>query len=143
MLDLQLAKLRLKERKLTLVIAKAEKIMFETDLPGISGFLEAIKNLGEELVDAAVADKIVGRAIALLCVYAKVSAVFAEVISREGTKVLEKHGINFEFEDFVPYILDSKGEHMCPFEKFALEIQNSEEAYGKLKRFAESFSSAK
>jgi len=75
--DLELAKRKLKENGLTLAIVKDSKVLFESKSRGVSGFLEALNKLKEKMMGASIADKIVGKAIALLYVYAGVKAVYA------------------------------------------------------------------
>ena len=137
-LDLEIAKRVLKEKNLTLVIAKNGKIIFQSSLHGIVSLLNAIESLGRNLEEAAVADKVVGKAAALLCAFSRVKSVFALTLSIEGRKTLEESGIIYEFENLVPKILDKSGKDMCPFEKFSLGIENPKEAYFKLKKFADS-----
>ena len=73
--DLELAKLTLTEKNLSLVIAKQGKVIFETHKPGISGFLQALKEQEKNLVGASAADKIVGVAAAMLCVYSELDSI--------------------------------------------------------------------
>jgi UDP-3-O-acyl-N-acetylglucosamine deacetylase len=134
--DLELAKLNLIEKNLSLVIAKKGKIIFKTKNSGISGFLQAIEKLNKNLVAAAVADKIVGVAAAMLCVYSGVSSVFAQTISAEGIKVLETNNIEYLFEKKVTNILNRNKNDICPFEKLAITSCNAEDAYVKLKSLA-------
>jgi len=136
MLDLTLAKLRLKEKNLTLSIVKGGKVLFETQSHGIIGLLQAIEKLGEKLVESSVADKIVGRAAALLCAYSGVASVFAVTISEEGRKVLEDNHVFYEFENRVSNILNYKRTDLCPFEKLTAALANTKEAYEKIKSFA-------
>jgi len=139
MQDLKLAKLRLKERDLTLVIVKGGKVIFETESQGVSGFLQAIEKFGKGLFASSVADKIVGAAAAMLCAYSGVASVFAVTISEEGIKVLEDNGIFFyKFENRVANILNYDRTDVCPFEKLAVGSKDPKEAYAKLKSFAES-----
>jgi len=126
----------LNEKDLTLVIVKEGKVLFETSSPGIRGFLSAIEELGENLLGASVADKIAGRAVALLCVYSHVNEIFAVVLSEEALKVLKEHNVKYEYENLVSNILNAKGTDTCPFEKYALTIRDPTEAYEKLKLFA-------
>jgi hypothetical protein len=133
MQDLELAKNRLSEENLTLSIVKDANIIFESDLHGISGFIEAIEKLGEKLEDASVADRVVGKAIALLCVDAKVKAVYASTLSNRAKALLEKYGVYYEWKNLVERILDINGKETCPFEKLAMEISNPNEAYKKFK----------
>ena len=136
--DLELAKSRLKDRDLTLAIVKEGKVIFETRSQGVGGFLQAIEKLGKRLVASSVADKIVGAAAAMLCVYSEVSSVFAATISEEGIKVLENNQIIYQFENEVPNILNHDKTDVCPFEKLVIGSRDPKEAYTKLKSFAES-----
>ena len=138
MQDLKLAKLRLKEKNLRLVIVKEGRVIFETKSQGVNGFLQAIEKFGKGLVASSVADKIVGAAAAMLCAYSEVSSVFAVTISEEGIKMLEGNDIFYQFENHVPNILNYDRTDVCPFEKLAAGSRDSKEAYVKLKSFAES-----
>ena len=134
--DLELAKSRLKDRDLTLVIVKEGKVIFETKSQGVGGFLQAIEKLGKRLVASAVADKIVGAAAAMLCAYSEVSSVFAVTISEEGIRVLKDNDIIYQFENEVPNILNHYKTDICPFEKLVIGSKDPNEAYTKLKSFA-------
>jgi len=137
-LDLEIAKQTLRTKNLTLAIAKGGRIIFQSNSHGVMSFFEAIERLGDNLEGAAVADKVVGRAIALLCAYSRVSVVFASILSFEGKDALERNGIRYEYEALVPRILNRNRRNICPFEKFSLSIENPKEAYFKLKKFADS-----
>jgi hypothetical protein len=130
--DLELAKSKLMDEDLSLVIVKNGKVIFETQKQGITGFLEAIERLDKNLVDASAADKIVGVAAAMLCVYAEMASVFALTISEEGKKVLSDNNIVYLFERIVPHILNRSKNDVCPFEKLAMTSNDPEEAYVKL-----------
>jgi len=134
--DLEFAKLKLIEEDLSLVIVKKGKVIFETKKQSISGFLQAIEKLNRNLVEASVADKIVGVAAAMLCVYSGVSSVFALTVSEGGIRVLEDSNIACQFEKKVSNILNRNKNDVCPFEKLAMDSGSSEEAYVKLKSFA-------
>jgi hypothetical protein len=134
--DLELAKLKLIDEDLSLVIVKNGTVIFETKKQGINGFLQAIEKLDKDLVAASVADKIVGVAAAMLCVYSEVSAMFALTISEGGIRVLEDNNIECLFENKVASILNRSKTDVCPFEKLAIASGSSEEAYVKLKSLA-------
>ena len=133
MQDLERARLRLREKNISLVIVKNGKVIFETESHSIKDFLEAYELFGKELAGSSIADKIVGRAVAFLCVYFQVSAVFAVIISTEGVRVLTDNNIFYQFEKCVPNILNQKRNDICPFEKLALTSATPEEAYSKLR----------
>jgi hypothetical protein len=133
MLDLEIAKKRLSEDGLTLSIVKNSEVVFETVSHGVSGFLEAVEKFGDKLEGASVADRIVGKAVALLCVYAKVEAIYAMVLSRNAEELLEENMIHFEWKRLVENILDANKTGLCPFERLAMEISSPKEAYERLK----------
>jgi len=134
--DLAFAKLKLMEEDLSLVIVKNGKVVFETKKQGVNGFLVAIENLNQDLVGSSVADKIVGVAAAMLCVYSGVSSVFTLTISEGGIRVLENNSIVCLFEKKVSNIMNRNKTDVCPFEKLAMNSGSSKEAYMKLKSFA-------
>lgn len=134
MLDLEIAKRQLRQRGFSLVIVKRGKTVFETRQSGVSGFLGAIDKIGREgLAGSSAADKVVGRAAAMLCTYCRVKAVYAVVVSNGGRELLEENGVALEFERLVPNVLNRQQTGVCPFEKVVATISNVEEAYEKLK----------
>jgi hypothetical protein len=133
MQNLQTAKKRLSEKNLTLSIVKDGEVIFENASHGIYGFLEAIEKLGHRLKGASVADRVAGKAIALLCVYAEVKEVYAVTLSKGAKSVFEKYAVYHEWENLVENILQIDKTKICPFEKLAAEISNPKEAYTKLK----------
>lgn len=137
--DLEIAKDELHRKSLTLVIVKDFKVLFEDKAHGVSAFLEALETLKDGMKGASVADKVVGKAIALLCVYARVKAVYTPTLSLNAKNVLEKYGIYFEWDSLVEKILDSFGESVCPFEKAVIETDSPKEAYEKVKVLLEAF----
>jgi hypothetical protein len=133
MRDLELVKRKLKETDLTLVIVKGNEVLFEDNSPGIIGFLRAIETLKEKLAMSSVGDRVVGKAIAMLCAYSKVKSVYAITLSEGGKKTLENFGIPYEFENLVSKILDMKKKDICPFEKLTAHVSSPEEAYERFK----------
>jgi len=143
MSDLDTAKSRLHSEDLTLVIVKKGEVLFETGSHRISGFLGAVEQLGARLAGASVADRVAGKAIALLCVYAGIRHVYAEVLSRKAKAVFEEHGIPCQFEELVDNILDLNRSGVCPFEKAAAGISDPEAAYAAFKALLRSFKARK
>jgi hypothetical protein len=133
MQDLEIAKKCLKENNLTLVIVKNGEVIFETASHGVSGFLDAIERFGDKLEGASVADRVVGKAIALLCVYAKVKAVYAITLSKTAKTVFEESMIHHEWNEQVKNILDCDRNELCPFEKLAIKISDPNDAYMRLR----------
>ena len=135
--DLELAKLKLTEENLTLVIVKHGKVIFETHKQGISGFLQAIDEQKRSLIGASAADKIVGVAAATLCVYSGLVSIFALTISEAGIRVLEDNNIACVFQSTVTNILNRNKTDVCPFEKLAMASGSPDDAYVQLKSLAD------
>ena len=112
---------------------KNAEIVFETASHGISGFLEAVEKLGGELEGASVADRVVGKAIALLCVCTRFKAIYAITLSKNAKVVFEKHAVYHKWYNLVENILNGDKAGTCPFEKLATEISNLRENHEKLK----------
>jgi hypothetical protein len=137
MSDIEIAKQFLKKKRLSLVVVKDGTTIFHSRSSGISGLLEAVERLRNDLNGSSVADRVVGRAAALLLASSQVGIVYALTLSVEGLKVLEENGIPLQYEKLVPKILDKSGRDICPFERFSMTISSLSEAYEKLKNFAE------
>lgn len=129
MTDIALAKETLIQQHLSLVVARSGEVIFTSKASGVIGLLQAIKSRGSKLARAAVADRVIGKAAALLCVYSQVSDVYAVVLSEPGKQVLEKSRIPTEYQSLVPNILDRNRTGVCPFEKLTENIESSEQAY--------------
>ncbi len=135
--DLETAKEFLKKKHLSLVIVKDGTTIFHSRSSGISGLLEAVEILRNDLNGSSVADRVVGRAAGLLLASSRVGVVYALTLSVEGLKVLEENKVPLQYEMLVPKILDKSGRDICPFERFSMTIGSLSEAYEKLKNFAE------
>ncbi len=143
MSDLNLAKTMLYEENLTLAIVKNGTVLFKTNSHRISGFLVAIEKLGTRLEHASLADRIAGKAIALLCVYVGVNNVYAEVLSRKAKALFEEYGILCEWKEIVDNIMNFNRNSVCPFEKVATDISNPEKAFAEFKTILRTFKGCK
>jgi len=132
--DLNTAKNLLRRNNRSLVIVKNGRVLFETSTHGIRGLLMAVDKVGKNMENSAVADRIVGEAVAQLCVYSRVHEVYAVTLSQCGRNVLEKNGIRCEFEDLVPHILNMRKTDLCPFEKIVAGSSSPKEALKRLKK---------
>jgi len=138
MSDLDIAKSKLYEEELTLTIVKKGEVIFETRSHRISGFIGAIEKFGAKLEGASLADRVAGKAIALLCVYAKINEVYAEILSKKAKTVFEQNVIHHEWKELVDNILDLNKSGVCQFEKAAAGISDPKDAYRTFKALQES-----
>lgn len=133
MKDLETAKRRLSERHLTLCVVKEGDVIFEANTHGVSGFMEAVEEFKDGLDGASIADRVVGKAIALLCVYVNARAVYAATISKAAKVLLEGNSVYLEWDSLVENILRADKSRTCPFEQLVDRITDPDDAYKKLK----------
>ena len=138
MRDVEIAKNTLYKKELTLAIVKNGEVLFETQSHRISGFLGAIEQFGGELEGASLADRVAGKAVALLCVYANIKEVYAEVLSKKAKIVFEQNGVHHEWKELVDSVLDLNRSDVCPFEKAAESISDPKDSYRIFKVLQES-----
>lgn len=136
--DMDVAKKKLSTEKLSIVVVKSQRVIFTSQAPGVRGLVDAIRKLGPSLAGSTVADKVVGKAAALLCVYAGVSRVYGCVMSELGIEVLKRFSVLFEYDALVPNILNRGGTGICPFEKLVMEVSSPREAFLTVDRFLSS-----
>ena len=127
--DLEIAKEHLHRAQAAIAIVKNGEIVFETRSHRISGFLEAIDRLGSRLEYSSIADRVAGKAVALLCVYIGAKAVYADVLSKKAKTVFDDNRITYESKELVENILDASKSKLCPFEERAKDILDPNEAY--------------
>ena len=143
MKDLVIAKKQLYDKQLTLAIVKNGQVLFQTDSHRISGFIGAIEKFGTQLNGASVADRVAGKALALLCVYAGIRGVYAEVLSRKAQEVFEENKVAVEWKEIVDNVLDLNKTGVCPFEKVAAGISDPKASYVAFKALLEKMKTCK
>lgn len=122
----------LHEGKFTIVVEKNEQ-QFTSTKRGIAPILELLKENPSFLQEANIADKVIGKAAALLLIYGKVKHIHADVISEHAAQVLNLHQVSYSYDQIVPYIINRVKTDMCPMEKCVLTIDDPNEALEALK----------
>jgi hypothetical protein len=117
--DIDLARSLLDEDRCNLVIVKKGQVLFGSRERGIAPFFQAVQSMGKGLHNAAVADRIVGLAVAMLCLHTRVSSVYAGVVSQGALDTLKNKGVVITSGSIVPHISNYDGTDLCPFEKLA------------------------
>jgi len=93
-----------------------------SDRTGIAPMMDFL-DAGLDLNGYCVADRIVGKAAALLFVLAGVSKVYADTISEGACRVLREHRIDFSYQTLTPYIINRNGNGPCPMEEAVRDIE--------------------
>jgi hypothetical protein len=115
---------------MNLLIFQGHDLIYSSSGRGVSPLLEAIEEVGlEGLKGVLTADRIVGRAAALLNVYMGASAVHALVISAGAEELFKGHGVAFDFVEETDMVKDVDGVLFCPFERLVQGISDPEVAF--------------
>lgn len=89
---------------------------------------------GVNMQGFSAADKIVGKAAALLYVLGGVKEVYASVMSQTAADVLSRHGIHTECDTVVRTIVNRSGTGLCPMEQAVADIDDPAEALAAIQR---------
>jgi hypothetical protein len=130
--DIELARSLLEEGNLNLVIVKEGNVLFYSEERGVAPFFWAVQNMGKALQGAALADRIVGLAIAMLCVHASIGSVYGKIVSQGALDLLQREGVPIAGKNIVPHICNFDGTDLCPFEKLARDCQQPSHLVAKL-----------
>ena len=126
MTDLEKAKMLLQETGATCVLCRGKKT-FISRKSGIAPMLDFLTE-SVDLRHFSAADRIIGKAAAMLFVLAGVESVYGAVVSRSALTVLEAHEIRCVFEVLTDQIRNRSGDGICPMEKTVQDITDPGEA---------------
>ncbi len=136
MSDIEKAKKLLSGGNFTCVLCKGDTSYTSTG-KGVSPMLTFLEN-GTELRGFSAADKIVGKAAAMLFVCAGVTEVFAEVMSKAALNYLKERGIACSYGVLTDKIINRKGDGLCPMELAVIDIDDEKLGFSAIKnRFDE------
>lgn len=130
MSDLERAKSLLASGQYTCVLCK-EDVTLTSTLTGIQPMVHYLQKQ-TNLQGFSAADKIVGKAAAMLFVLAGVKAVYAAVMSIDAIAILEQNNISASCAVQTKQILNRKGTSICPMEQAVQCIQAPEAAYAAI-----------
>ncbi|MGI6279453.1 MAG: DUF1893 domain-containing protein [Acutalibacteraceae bacterium] len=124
--DLEIAKERLKNGNLACVLIKGDTI-FESSEHGVKPLLECIDS-GADYKGFSAADKIVGKAAALLYLLLGVTQIHAQIISRPALELLQNHNIAVTFDTLTENIHNRTNTGLCPIEQSVICIEKPQDA---------------
>lgn len=133
--DIDLARSLFEEEKWNLVIVKGGQVLFTSRERGVAPFFQAVQSMGKTLHNAAVADRIVGSAVAMLCLYVGIASVYADIASQGALDMLEGQGVAVSSKNIVPYVSNYDGTDLCLFEKLAGSCREPSELLAALQSF--------
>lgn len=131
--DLALARDVLRSQGLSFVLVKEGWILGSGCAEGVEELLELVDRWGEGSQGSSLADKVVGKAVAMIARWACLAAVYAPLMSEIAREELQKGGILATWEELVPLILNKSGTGACPLEKAVLPLVSPKSAVASLR----------
>ena len=104
----------------TCVLCHGEQVLTD-NRRGVQPLLDL---LNEDLHGFCAADKVVGKAAAMLYCLMGISEIFAGVISEPAIRVLESSGISIFYDRKVPAIRNRTDTGFCPMETAVWDLDN-------------------
>ena len=117
----------LKDGDYTLAVMHGDDV-YTSKERGVKPLLELYERYGE-LRGAAAADKVVGKAAALLYVRLGISELYTDVVSTHALAVLRENGIDTSFTVETEAIRNRRGDGFCPMESAVANAATSKQAY--------------
>lgn len=130
---LESVKEQLHKDNLSIVIL-GENDIYTSTKHGIEPLLDILDSERAVIRNSFIADKVVGKAAALLMVNGGVKEVYADIISSHALDVFEKYKVKAYYDSLVEYIINRDKTGMCPMEKAVLEVDEPSTAYNVLKK---------
>lgn len=130
--DLELARaLLVANKEATCVAVRGDEILTSTE-KGIKPLLRWLAE-GQDLCGFSVADKVVGKAPALLYSLLGPDAVFAPVMSHTARAVLVAAGIAVSYDELTHLISNRAGTGQCPMDASVTNVFDPTEAVGVIR----------
>lgn len=120
------------------VFKNGEKAVFNGK--GIRPLVDYLET--DNFENAYVADKVIGKASALLLVYGQVKEVYTPTISKPAIKVFKRNHVKYKADKVVDNIINRAGTDLCPMEKKVQGIDDPKAAYEMFKEMFENFTPA-
>lgn len=133
--DLEFAKIKYQTNDYTFVIVRDARVIATGTRDGIGELLEVVAAQGDALKGASLADKIVGKAVAMVAISAGINAIYTPLGSELAGQMLKAHGVAFQADTIVPRIQNKRSDGLCPMEQLTLTIDDPSAAVQALTEF--------
>jgi len=138
MKDIEIAVELLEKEKLALAIVRDGRVIFSSSDKGIKPLYTAVKEQKNELEGSSVADRVTGKAAAMLCEHAGIKQLKTRLISDNAINVLKETNILYEYDEHAPYIKNRDKTGMCPVETLSMKVENIDELLQGIENFLDS-----
>lgn len=101
--------------------------IYTSEKRGVAPILEKIDSDPEFFSGASVADRVIGKAAAMLLEKYGAAEIYAQVTSEYAIAYLNDKNVGFTYDKRVDHIINRDGTDMCPMEKTVLHISDADE----------------
>ena len=99
---------------------------------GIKPLMTQLRSNKAAFKEAAIADKVIGKAAAWMAVLGGAKAVYGKTMSEGAVEILEHAGISYDYRHLVPFIVNRTKDGKCPLEEAVWDVSDADTAYKKL-----------
>lgn len=133
--DQELAISYLKENNCTLAFVKNGEVIYESYKKGIRPMFEAL-HADVDLKGAVLADRVIGRAAAMLALSAGVRSIYTFLVSESALAVCREKGFEkIAYEKISPYVMNRTQDDLCPIEKLSQGTDDPVELMDRIEEF--------
>lgn len=122
----------LKERQVSCVIWIDGKEPILSDEIGIKPLMKELRKGQSVFENGVIADKVVGKAAALMAILGGAKAVYGQVLSESAENILKRYKIEYAYDQKVPYIENRTKTGQCPLEEAVKLVDDPKEAFEAL-----------
>ena len=119
----------LKERQASCVIWIDGKEPILSDEIGIKPLMKELRKEQSAFENGVIADKVVGKAAALMAILGGAKAVYGQVLSESAENILKKYKIAYAYDQKVPYTENRTKTGQCPLEEAVNLVDDPKEAF--------------
>ncbi len=109
-----------------MILGGEETLKFH--LRGIRPMTDTLRDHPDILQGACVADRIIGKAAAMLAVAGGAKAVYGEVMSEAGLQMLQDHGVTAQYGTLTSAIRNRENTGLCPMEQTVQSLDDPKDA---------------
>ena len=136
MKELEDVKNLLYNRNYKIVVIKNGKVLFTSFDRGIKPIFDLQNEINHnEIENSFIADRVIGKAAALILSELKIKGIYSELISKDALNIFINNNIEVSYKKKVDKILNRTKTDLCPIEKMSYYENNVENLLKKIKIF--------
>jgi hypothetical protein len=133
--EFEIAINELNNNNFSLVVVKNKEIVYKSRGKSLLPLVNLLEKNPKLLNDSIIADKIVGKAVAIICHYASVKYCYGSIMSNKAIELFNKNDLSYKADKKVNIIKNRDNTDLCPIEKLILEVDDFEKGINKIMNF--------